>query len=568
MDTEKNVANEGKAGGFAASLPRLLKENWKSALSVALINIPLSISLAVASLGNGSDSAPLVGILTAVWAGSFAALFASSNFNVYGPAGALSGILLAFALEAGPQYVPFLAIATGLAVIVIWALKLSRYITLIPGAALHGFLLGVGITIAASQLNAALGIAPKVSHPTVVANFLQTLAQFGETNWAAFAVFATAFAFLQVWKKFVPSVPGPIPLTALAIALSFLLTKPLSDAGVQTIGTKFPTLAFQLFSIPDIPSKADFFANLEIYRLIGKTAAVIAVIAVLETMISAKIAAKMRKEDFDRDREIFGLGMANLASGIVGGLPATAVLVRTALNAKSGATHRTSAFLIAVFTTLIAWLCFSAFKLLPMPVVAAILVNIAIGMVEFELYAKIFKFDRTAFFLTFLVAAITVIDDPTMGILAGTAVSLIVFIKKVSDGNVKVSVFRKGEYFGKIRVKEYLRLQKPGDVLIYRFNGSVTYLNVEAQLERLREIREATHVVFSFSNVYNVDLDGFEALEAMMETVREKGIEISVSGLSKSLVEKLAETPFYAELKNEGRIYSASSLALKKLFAA
>ena len=111
---------------------RLFRENWKSALSVSLINIPLSISLAVASLGNGSDSAPLIGILTAVWAGSFAAIFSSSNFNVYGPAGALSGIILAFVLQSGPQYVPYLAIATGIAVIAIWALKLSRYITLIP----------------------------------------------------------------------------------------------------------------------------------------------------------------------------------------------------------------------------------------------------------------------------------------------------------------------------------------------------------------------------------------------------------------------------------------------------
>lgn len=143
METEKSPETSEKSASFVASLPGLLKKNWKSALSVSLINIPLSISLAVASLGNGSDSAPLVGILTAVWAGSFAALFASSNFNVYGPAGALSGILLAFALQAGPQYVPILAVATGVAVLIVWALKLSRYITLIPGAALHGFLLGV-----------------------------------------------------------------------------------------------------------------------------------------------------------------------------------------------------------------------------------------------------------------------------------------------------------------------------------------------------------------------------------------------------------------------------------------
>ncbi len=165
----------------------------------------------------------------------------------------------------------------------------------------------MGITIAASQLNAAFGIVPAASHPSVVANFLQTVSQFGQANYAAFAVFAVAFAFLQVWKRAVPSVPGPIPLTAIAVGLSFLLAKPLSDAGIQTIGTKFPSLAFQIVSFPEFPTKSDFFAHLETYRLIAKTAAVIAVIAVLETMIAAKIAAKMRKEDFDRDREVFGL---------------------------------------------------------------------------------------------------------------------------------------------------------------------------------------------------------------------------------------------------------------------
>lgn len=141
MEEERRDDESPATGKMEISIPRLLKENWKSALSVSLINIPLSISLAVASLGNGSDAAPLIGILTAVWAGAFAAVFASSNFNVYGPAGALSGILLAFSLQAGPQYVPILAIATGIAVLVVWALKLTRYITLIPGAALHGFLL-------------------------------------------------------------------------------------------------------------------------------------------------------------------------------------------------------------------------------------------------------------------------------------------------------------------------------------------------------------------------------------------------------------------------------------------
>jgi SulP family sulfate permease len=97
-----------------------------------------------------------MGILTAIWAGFSASLFASSKHNIYGPAGALSGILLAFSVAHGATFVPFVAIGAGGIIFVVYAFRLSKYVTLIPSSALHGFLLGVGVTIAASQLNNAL----------------------------------------------------------------------------------------------------------------------------------------------------------------------------------------------------------------------------------------------------------------------------------------------------------------------------------------------------------------------------------------------------------------------------
>lgn len=124
-----------------------IRGNYKSGIAVALVNIPLSLALAVASLGN-HPAAPLMGILTAIWAGLVASLFASSKHNIFGPAGALSGILLAFSIQYGAQYVPIVALVSGLLIFIVYTFKLSKYITLIPSSALHGFLLGVGITIA------------------------------------------------------------------------------------------------------------------------------------------------------------------------------------------------------------------------------------------------------------------------------------------------------------------------------------------------------------------------------------------------------------------------------------
>lgn len=126
-----------------SSLKQDIRDNWKSGLAVSLINIPLSISLAVASLGSDSIDAPLLGLITAIWAGLTAAIFASNKHNIYGPAGALSGIILAFVMQKTGNivYVPILAIVTGLMILAISFLRLTKYITLIPSSALHGFLL-------------------------------------------------------------------------------------------------------------------------------------------------------------------------------------------------------------------------------------------------------------------------------------------------------------------------------------------------------------------------------------------------------------------------------------------
>lgn len=558
------------------NLLALAKTNWKPGLAVALINIPLSISLAVASLGSGSTNAPLLGLITAIWAGSFAAFFASSNYNIYGPAGALSGILLAFVLqkEGGVIYIPFVAITAGVIILAVSFLKLTKYITLIPSAALHGFLMGVGVTIASSQLNSALGITASVQHEAIYQNILQTFSQITEINWLTFVVFLLGLVFLLAMKRLSPKIPGAIPLTFIGILIgatfSYLRVQglwPESLPLVQTISDKFPSLAFSLIDIPNFSSvRYDIFGHLETAKLILRYAAVVAVIAILETIISAKIAEKLTKEKFDKDREIFGLGVANLASGVAGGMPATAVLVRTAFNIKSAATHRMSAFLTAVFTLLIAWLCFDFFKLLPMPIIAAILMNIAIGMIDINLYKNIHSLDKVSFYLTLFVAFITVADDPIMGIVLGTAIALIVFLGKVSKGNVDVTVFRKQVFFDKLRLSEYVKEQEPDDIIIYRFAGTLNYLNIESQLEQVKKLTEPKTVIFSFGQVNSIDIDGIEAFEEIFSFLKKGKIDMYFTGISNQYVEDvLRKLPIYTEIEHAGKIYKSSAFVLDRL---
>ncbi len=140
-----------------------IKNNWKAGVTVALVSIPLSVSLAVASGGT-----PIQGIITAIWAGLIASIFGGSVFNIVGPAGALSGILAGFALKNGYASLPNIAIVAGVLILIAYLIRLEKYLVYISSSVVHGFTLGVAFMIAWGQINSALGLpSPKTKFVAV-----------------------------------------------------------------------------------------------------------------------------------------------------------------------------------------------------------------------------------------------------------------------------------------------------------------------------------------------------------------------------------------------------------------
>ncbi len=153
-----------------------IKNNWKSGLTVSLVAMPLSISLAVAS-----GSTPLIGIITAVWAGFIASIFGGSNYNVVGPTGALSGLIAAYAATHGTDGLPTLTVITGLMILAAYLLRLERYLIFIPSSVINGFTLGVALIIAFGQFNAAFGLYGLTKHESFFANVIESHRQ--ATGW-------------------------------------------------------------------------------------------------------------------------------------------------------------------------------------------------------------------------------------------------------------------------------------------------------------------------------------------------------------------------------------------------
>ncbi len=534
-----------------------LLPNIKAWLTVSLISIPLSISLAVAS-----GATPLQWILTAIWACIVAWFAWSSNYNIFWPAGALTALLLVYySAMQDVWYFPLLALVVAARSFIIWLLRLTKYVTLIPATALHGFIAWVSLTIAFGQLNAVLWLIDIPKHESVIQNFIETFHHIWSANMMSVLVFSVWFVLLQICKRLIPSVPAPIPIALLWMLFWRWMQSGFLSFDIQLLVDKFPNLIFQLadFSWISLVSHKFTLSSLDFWQTTIISGFFISVISILETMISAKIAWKMTQTKFDQSRETFGTAMANLFSWIFGGLPTTAVLIRTALNVKSWANSYMSAIFAWLFVLLISWLWFTYFTYIPMAVIAAILVNIAFWLLDFKYYREIYEFDRYDAIILLIVALVTFLSDPVYGVLTWVSLSLLRYLKHSTEQSPYVTVFRWGKFIKKTKLSKYLPDQKDNDILVIKFSGEISFLSVSLIQESIEKIIITPQIIFAFSNVARMDLDGVETLEHLLHHLDREKVEYHFSGLSRRLKEQLKKTHCYPILVQQKRVHYATA---------
>lgn len=540
-----------------------LKGNWKAWLTVAMINIPLSISLAVAS-----GATPLQWIITWIWAWVIASIFASSHYNVFWVAWALSSILLGFVLANWENWVfllPLIAIFAWIFMLIVYFLKITKYITLIPSTALHWFLISVWITIALWQVSWALWLNDPVlwipQHKEVLMNLIEVGKNIFHTNIVSVIVFSLWLGFLIVGKKYFPKFPSVIVLTVIWIWI-WLLVHNWFLPKMLLLVDKYPEIKFELFQFPFANiSISSIWEFIDIAKWLLSVSLVVAIIAIIETIISAKIAEKITKVKFSKDREVLWLWLSNIWVWILWGLPNTAVFIRTALNINSWATHRTSGFLIAIFTLLISALLFNgAFKFLPFPIISAILMNIALGLIDINLLKKLYSLEKTAFFITITTTIFAVVFEATYGILIWTAITLIIYIRKITNSNANISIFRKNGEVEKISLTKYLQKQEEGDVILAKFSWGLNYLNIEWNIAAIEKLNANQKVIISLGHIWNIDVDWIEAIDEMIDTLEANRIDVYISG-SKDF-DFISKLHSFKKLQKAGKIFTSSTEAL------
>ncbi|MFM2423955.1 MAG: hypothetical protein RLZZ70_344 [Candidatus Parcubacteria bacterium] len=525
----------------------LVQANWQSALTVALISVPLSIALSIAS-----GAGPLPGLIAGIWGTLIGSIFIGSNYNILGAAGALTtvlfGAVLAAPLGLEAAILPILAIFTGIIIFGVWLLRLDTFLYYIPASVMYGFAAGVAILIAIAQLFDATGLSALKRTGHVIGDIEKFVANSSDVHAASLVVFFVFLAGILTWKRRIKKIPAVIPAAIAGIIFGYLESNyfPLE---ITSLFDKFGAITATLVLPVAWDGMRAIIADTTALKAVLGISGLIALIAVLETLITAKLGDKLTRTESSSSRELLGLSLSNLGSGFMGGLPTTGVFIRTGANIKAGATHRTSGILAALFTAVIALVALPFFSFLPMAVIAAILVNTALGLLEVEKFKEYWHYERESFLVAIAVALITIFHDAGLGVVVGALLALLLYARRISHGRFDVAWnFTDGSYESVFNQKGLVipETTKTIKVMVYGIAGNLGYIDANRHLTNLKLAAHTTSVpavIIRLRDLFSMDFEGNEALNEAIHELEAAGKKVYVSGAKDSIMRELQAFP-------------------------
>ncbi|MET9970084.1 SulP family inorganic anion transporter, partial [Streptomyces sp. NPDC006356] len=388
-----------------ADLRRDPRRDLLAGLTVAIVALPLALGFGVSS-GLGAEA----GLATAVVAGALAAIFGGSNLQVSGPTGAMTVVLVPIVGEFGPAGVLTVGLMAGALLIAVAALRAGKYMRYVPAPVVEGFTLGIACVIGLQQVPNALGV-PKPDGDRVLVVAWRAVEEFARhPNWTAVGFSVAVAAAMLAGARWRPTVPfsilAVVAATVVAQAAGLDAATPIGDL---PSGLPVPSLSFL-----DLGSLGTLLAP----------AVAVAALAALESLLSASVADGMTVgQKHDPDRELFGQGVANLATPLFGGVPATGAIARTAVNVRSGASSRLAALTHAAVLAAIVFAAAPLVSKIPLAALAGVLLATAVRMVEVGSLKAMAKATRSDALILALTAVATLVLDLVLAVIIGLAVA-------------------------------------------------------------------------------------------------------------------------------------------------
>jgi SulP family sulfate permease len=494
-----------------------LKADLIAGLTVAIVALPLSMAIAIAS-----GVTPDRGLFTAIVGGFFVSAFSGSRHQIGGPAGAFIVLVAATVARVGVDGLVLATMLSGLMLFTAGWLKLGTYIKFIPYPVTVGFTAGIAVVIFASQLKDLLGLTLTGGEPGALIPKIQALwhasATFSST---AFGLAMLTVAIIFAVKKFRPHWPNLLIAVAVAALAAWIFKLP-----IDTIGTRFGGIPHSL-PAPHLPS-----ISLEKIKAVLPDAISFTLLGAIESLLSAVVADGMTGRRHRSNVELIGQGIANVASALFGGICVTGTIARTATNVRAGATSPFSGMFHSIFLLLFMLIFAPLASYIPLGALAGVLATVAWNMVEKPAFAALLrssKGDALVLLVTFL---LVVFRDLTEGIMVGFVLGTVLFIDRMGKA-VEISHAARSALAGTRGEREHILPANDPDIVAYHINGVFFFgaaATVGAVLDRIADT--AKTFILDCSAVPFIDSTAANVIEGSVRKAHRKGVRFVISGAS------------------------------------
>lgn len=503
-------------------------------LIVAIIALPLSIALAIASGVN-----PEQGLYTAIIAGFFISFLGGSRVQIGGPTAAFVVIIYGIVAEHG---IPGLIIATLLAGVMLILMGLFHFgdlIKFIPKTITIGFTLGIAIGIVVGQIKDFLGL----NMGAVPAEFLTKLVAYshnlGSISYITLAIGILALLIQIFWSKVSRKIPGSlvaIIVTTLLVAIFKLPVKTIGD--LYTIKAGLPS-----FSMPVL--------SFSLVREMILPAFTIAMLAAIESLLSAVVSDGMIGSKHKSNAELVGQGVGNILSALFGGIPATGAIARTAANVKNGGRTPVAGMVHALTLLLILLFLMPYASYIPMSCLAAILIIVGYNMSGWRTFVRIIKTapksDIAVLIITFL---LTLFFDLVIAIEFGMVLAAFLFLKRMSD----IAEVRQWTYIGSSedeKLSEDVDLKYvPKNTIVYEVFGAL-FFGAANVFTSFKHEEGKNVLILRMRNVPVMDISGVEALEEILETCKKRNLTLILSHVNEQPYHAMEKAGFVEKIGAE-----------------
>ena len=496
-----------------------LSKDLMAGVTVAAVALPLALAFGVSS---GATAA--AGLVTAIIGGIVISALSGASFQISGPTGAMTAILVTLASKYGMQGILTACFLAGIILIIAGLLKLGHMIYYIPSSVITGFTSGIAIIIALGQLDNFFGVTSKgdLAIMKVISYFTDGF----HPNLDAGAIGCAVLVIMLLWpKKLNEKFPASLAAIILILAVNHFL-----KLDVAVVG-EIPQTIFLDERLSFTGLNPDQFWDLFVPALS------IAALGMIESLLCGASAGKMKDEELNADRELVAQGIGNIVIPFFGGVPATAAIARTSVAIKAGCETRLAGIFHAVFLLLSMFILAPVMSAIPLSALAGVLIVTAWRMNDWEnihyIFDHKFKSGMMKFFITM---AATVVLDLTQAIIIGVAFSVILILIKLTDIDITVSEIE-ADRLAEIGIK----LPKlSGKVRIAYLTGAIFFAVVDKLTKTLYEQEGVTEgLILSMRGVPVIDLSGIQALVEMVEELEANGTEVYLTSVQPKVLEEM-----------------------------